>query len=331
MLNSREAAKECSPRREAWVRAIKAGKPRRGERKFLKDYMSKKFAISIVLASLLSFGQQKPLPKKSEPARASTTLPSEDEVNAFLHATFGYDPQLTWKITSIKPSEAEGLAEVNVAMSSPQGQGTQKFFVSEDGKHAVVGDVIPFGRHPFEHARVELQNKATGPSRGPANAPVMVVEFSDLQCPHCKEANPTLERLVKENPDVRFVFQNFPLASHNWAEKAAQYADCVGRASNDAFWKFVDGVFAAQNDITADNADQKLTEISDQSGVKGADIAACAAKPETQSRVETSVNLGKSLDVNSTPTVFINGRPVGVAGNNYDVLKQLVDFAAKEK
>jgi len=65
--------------------------------------------------------------------------------------------------------------------------------------------------------------------------------------------------------------------------------------------------------------------------VKGTDVAACAASPEAQSRVEASVNLGKSLDVNSTPSLFINGRPVGVSGNNYDILKQLVDFAAKQK
>jgi protein-disulfide isomerase len=160
---------------------------------------------------------------------------------------------------------------------------------------------------------------------------VTVVEFSDLQCPHCKEANPTIERLIKEDPEVHFVFQNFPLPSHNWAQKAAQYADCVGRASNDAFWKFVDAVFAAQNDITADNADQKLTALADQSGVKGSDMATCSTQPDTQSRVEASINLGKSLDVNSTPSLFINGRPVGVAGNNYDVLKQLVDFSVKEK
>jgi protein-disulfide isomerase len=304
--------------------------------------MRKRFFIILIFvlaASLIAASQHKTSAKPkaaATPAKAahsgeSANLPSEDEVNAFMHATFGYDPQLTWKISSIKPSEAEGLTEVNVAMSSPQGQGTQRFFVSEDGKHAVVGEIIPFGAHPFQHARMELQNKANGSARGPASAPVMVVEFSDLQCPHCKEANPTLERLVKENPNVRFVFQNFPLSSHNWAEKAAQYADCVGRASNDAFWKFVDGVFAAQNDITAENADQKLTEIADQSGAKGSDIATCAAKPDTQARVEASVNLGKSLEVNSTPTVFINGRPVGVGSNNYDVLKQLVDFAAKEK
>jgi protein-disulfide isomerase len=285
--------------------------------------------------SLLASAQQKPAAKSKSPNQPAThsaaNLPSEDVVNGFLQQTFGYDLQLTWKIVSIKPSEAEGLAEVNVLMSSPQGQGTQRFFVSEDGKHAVVGDIIPFGKRPFEQTRLRLEKKVTGPSHGPANAPVTVVEFSDLQCPHCKEANPTVERLVNEDPDVRFVFQNFPLPIHNWAQKAATYADCVGRASNDAFWKFIDGVYAAQNDITADNADEKLTKLADKAGVKGSDTATCAATPETQSRVEESVKLAQSLDVNSTPTIFINGRPVGVAGNNYDVLKQLVDFAAKQK
>jgi len=267
----------------------------------------------------------------------STHLPSEDEVNGFLQQTFGYDPQVTWKISSIKPSSAEGLAEVNVIMSSPQGQAAQKFFVSEDGKHAVVGEIIPFGKHPFEEARQLLQQHANGPARGPANAPVLLVEFSDLQCPHCKEANPTLEKLLNENSNVRFVFQSFPLPSHNWAEKAAKYADCVARSSSsgsgstDAFWKFIDSVYAGQSDITAENADQKLTDLATQSGVKGPDIAACAATPEAQSRVQASIDLGQSLDVNSTPTVFINGRPVGVGPNNYDVLKKLVDFAATEK
>src|SRR5215471_3493559 len=289
----------------------------------------------VLVLLTLSLAQQKPVSKaKSSSALgtlSSANLPSEDEVNAFLHATFGYDPQLTWKIVSIKPSQAEGLAEVTVEISGPQGQGGQKFFVSQDGKHAVVGEIIPFGAHPFEQTRRVLEKKATGPARGPANASVLIVEFSDLQCPHCKEASPTIERLLKENPDIRFVSQNFPLPSHNWAMKAAQYADCVARVSNDAYWKFVDGVFGAQNEITADNVDQKLTDLADKAGVKGSEMATCAAQPETESRVQASVELGKAVDVNATPTLFINGRPVGVSGNNYDALKQIVDFAAKEK
>lgn len=293
--------------------------------------MRNKFALLVLIASAFCAAQQKPAAKPAAPDSHAAVLPSEDEVNGFMKATFGYDPQLTWKIVGIKPSQAEGLAEVTVLISGPQGQGQQKFFVSADGKHAVVGDVIPFGAHPFEPTRLALEKKADGPSRGPANAPVELVEFSDLQCPHCKEAGPTIERLVKEDPDVHFVFQNFPLPGHNWAQKAAAYADCVGRASNDAFWKYIEGVFEAQNDLTADNADQKLSAIADQSGVPGTDIAACAAKPETQARVEESVRLGQSLDVNSTPTLFINGRPVGVGANNYDALKQLVDFSSKQK
>jgi len=290
----------------------------------------------LVLAGLFAMAQQKPAAKAKsapaeKPAADSSRLPTEAEVNGFMKATFGYDPQLTWKIVSIKPSQAEGLAEVTVEISGPQGQGGQKFFVSQDGKHAVVGEIIPFGAHPFEQTRRILEKKANGPSRGPASASVLIVEFSDLQCPHCKDANPTIERLINEDPNVRFVSQNFPLPSHNWAMKAAAYADCVGRASNDAYWKFVGSVYSAQNDITADNADQKLTDLADKAGVKGSEIATCAAQPETEARVQASIELGKSVDVNSTPTLFINGRPVGVSGNSYEALKQIVDFAAKEK
>ena len=293
---------------------------------------------SALMVTLIATAQQKPAAKPKPSASptagnhtSATKLPSEDEVNGFLQETFGYDSQLTWKIASIRPSKADGLAEVIVQLSGPQGQGEQKFFVSADGKHAVLGDIIPFGKHPFEETRHELANRVTGPSRGPATAPVMIVEFSDLQCPHCKEANPTVEKLLTENFNVHFVFQNFPLSIHNWSEKGAAYADCVGKASTDAFWKFIDSVYDAQAEITADNADQKLTELADKAGVEGSQIAECSTQAETQSRVQASVSLGKSVDVNATPTLFINGRPVGVSGNNYDVLKQLVDFAAKEK
>ena len=288
--------------------------------------------LCILAFSILAGAEQNSAGAKSpgQSAAHSAGLPSENDVNQFLHATFGYDPQLTWKILSIKPSEADGLAQVNVQISGPQGGQEQKFFVTRDGKHAVVGEIIPFGAHPFARTRDILEKKADGPARGPADAPVTVVEFSDLQCPHCKEANPTIEKLLAENQNIRFISQNFPLPGHNWAEKAAQYADCVGRASNEAYWKFTASVFEAQAEITADNADQKLAELAGKSGMNGQDIAACAAKPETQERVEASINLGKSVDVNSTPTLFINGRPVGVSGNNYDVLKQIVEFAAKD-
>jgi protein-disulfide isomerase len=93
----------------------------------------------------------------------------------------------------------------------------------------------------------------------------------------------------------------------------------------------VSGTYAAQSDITEANADQKLTAVADASGVKGSDIAACAAKPDTKSRIDASVNLGKKVEVTGTPTLFINGRRIAnVNGIPYDVLKSMVEFEARQ-
>src|SRR5262249_30852424 len=245
---------------------------------------------------------------------------------------FGYQPDVTWKIVNIKPSVAEGLAEVNVLVGAPQQQPqATKLYVTADGEHALVGDLIPFGTHPFKALNDELQKGINGPTRGPADSPVTIVEFSDLQCPHCKDAQPTVEKLMADEKDARFVFQNFPLPMHDWANKAASYADCVGRANNDAFWKFIDATYESQAEINAGNADEKLTALADKSGVKGADMAACAAKPDTAARIEHSLALGKAVDVTGTPALFINGRKIAaVNGIPYEVLKSLVEFAAKQ-
>lgn len=287
------------------------------------------YLLALLLLVTLASAQQPPAtPHAAAKTVVSTTLPSEETVGAFLHEWFGYDSSLSWKINSIKPSEAEGLSEVNVVLSGAQGKQGLKLYVSADGKHAISGELMPFGPHPFVQKQKELEKGLNGPSHGPANAPVTVVEFSDLQCPHCKEAHPTLEKLMAEDKNVRLVFQSFPLPMHEWAAKAAAYADCVSRSSNEGFWKFIQSVYDAQSDITGANADEKLTGLANSAGVKGADIAVCAAKPETASQVEKSVALGQALNVNSTPTLFINGRQV--PGVPYDILQKLVDFAAKD-
>lgn len=276
-------------------------------------------AITLLLAAL-STAQEK-----------AAGLPSEETVNSFLQQTFGYDSSVTWKISSIKPSVAEGLAEVTVVLSSPKGQSGTTFYVTPDGKHALAGDIMPFGAKPYAPAKEALLKGINGPSKGPANASTTIVEFSDLQCPHCKDAQPVIEKLLAAEPNVRFVFQNYPLPMHNWANKAADYADCVGRASNDAFWKFVQGTFDEQGNITESNADEKLTAIADASGVKGADMAACATKTDTRARIEKSLALGQDVGVTGTPTLYINGRKIGsVVGVPEDVLKSLVEFAAKQ-
>lgn len=286
---------------------------------------------SAFVAAQSSTAKPKPAASAKPTATASDNLPSEATVDSFLHEQFGYQPDITWKIASIKPSSIGSLAEVTVVLAGPQGQQLTRFYVAPDGEHALVGDVIPFGAHPFDPVKKILDKGATGPASGPKDSPVLIVEFGDLQCPACKAAQPTIEQLVAAEPTARFVFQSFPLEIHNWAAKGAYYADCVSRSSNDAFWKFVSKTYETQSDITAENADEKLTAIADQSGVKGTEIAACAAKPETKSHVDASIALGKSVEVTGTPTLFINGRRVGnFDAHLVDVYKSLVEFAAKE-
>jgi len=292
--------------------------------------------VLILLAIGLAFGQTDKAAKPAKPAdklgtHATPDLPSEATVDSFLQQQFGYQSDMTWKIASIKPSTIEGLAEVTVVLANQQGQQLTKFYVAADGQHALAGDIIPFGAKPFDPAKKALEKGVTGPSKGPKDAAVMIVEFGDLQCPACKAAQPTIESLVAAEPNARFVFQNFPLEMHNWAAKGAAYADCVGRASNDAFWKFVSKTYETQQDITAENADEKLTALADGAGVKGSEIAACAAKPETKAHVDASLALGKAVDVTGTPTLYINGRKIGSFDARLaDVYKSLVEFAAKQ-
>jgi protein-disulfide isomerase len=290
----------------------------------------------LILAGSLAAAQAAPAKAAAKPADkpsadAAVNLPSEATVDAFLQQTFGYQADLSWKIASIRPAGLAGLAEITVVLASQQGQQLFRFYSTPDGEHAIFGDIVPFGARPFDPVRKKLEKGVTGPARGPKDAPVMIVEFGDLQCPGCKAAQPTIEALFAAEPNARFVFQNFPLEMHNWSAKGAAYADCVGKASNDAFWKFVVKAYESQTDITAETADEKLTAIADQVGVKGADIAACATEPETKARIDASIALGKSVDVTATPTLFINGRRVANFDPRMaDVYKSLVEFAAKQ-
>ena len=286
----------------------------------------------LLLAGAIATAQSPATTKPADSSASALNLPSEATVDSFMQQTFGYEQQVSWKIASIKPAPVPGLVQVDVVLATPQGQQASRFYVTADGEHAVVGDIIPFGAKPFDPVKKTLEKGISGPSRGPKDAAVTIVEFGDLQCPACKAAQPAIEGLIAAEPNARFVFQNFPLEMHNWAAKGAAYADCVGQASKDAFWKFIAKAYETQGDITAENADEKLTALADGVGVKGADIAVCAGTPVTQAHLDASLALGKSVNVTGTPTLFINGRSIGnVSQVPADTLKSLVEFAAKQK
>ncbi|HJT52417.1 MAG TPA: thioredoxin domain-containing protein [Candidatus Angelobacter sp.] len=263
------------------------------------------------------------------PAATNTTppvlLPSKEEIDTGLKRTFGYDPAISWTIYDIKPAAIPGLVDVLVSMNK---QNPVHLYVSPDRQYAVAGEIIPFGPNPFAPAREKLK-AADGPTQGAAKPVIEIVEFSDLECPHCKKAAPILDKLVTDFPQVQLTFQQFPLPAtiHPWALKAAEYADCAAQHDKAAFWKYVDSIFENQGSIAAATADDKLKELATASGLDATKIASCAVTPETEARVNKSLQFGKSLDINQTPTVFINGRRVlGIGDIPYDQLKNLVQF-----
>jgi protein-disulfide isomerase len=280
-------------------------------------------ALVLTLAAT-ALAQKKP----STPAPRAAGLPTEATVNAFMRRMFGWDKSLNWAVAKIQPSEIPGMAEVIVAVGGPQN--LTHFYVSADGRHAVIGDVIPFGADPFQADREALERKARGAARGPADAAVTIVEFSDLQCPHCKAAQPTIERLLAELPNTRLVFEEFPLPMHDWAIPAAKFAECMRKEKPDTFWKFVQSVYDDQDHITTDNALQRLRDLAAAAGARPDAVAACSALPATFAQVNNSLELGKSLGVTGTPTLFINGRKISTLNSMpYEQLKAIVEFEAE--
>jgi protein-disulfide isomerase len=252
-------------------------------------------------------------------------------LNSFMQHMFGYDPMIKWKIASVTPSEVPGVSQVVVSFGEPV-QDRSTFYVAADLQHAFIGQIIPFGADPFAPVRTKLALEAKGPVQGNAQAPVQIVEFSDFECPHCAKAQPKLEQLMNESPNAKLVFENFPLSQiHKWADLAAGYADCLARQSPEQFQKFSRAVFDQQAQISDDTAAAKLGAIATEAGADATATAACANAADTKARVNQQYELGVSVGVNATPTLFINGRKIEKVNDTpVEVLKQMLDFEAGE-
>lgn len=288
------------------------------------------YAVFTLLAMAVSVLAQKDSPR-SAASPPPILLPSRETVDAYMHHMLGYDPNVKWSIISIGESEVPGMALVVMRVGEGEGRITQ-LFVSIDGKHAIMGEALPFGADPFADHRERLKRDAKGPSIGDPNAPVTIVEFSDLQCPHCKAAQPTIDRVLADVPSARLVFEHFPMERlHPWAFKAATYAQCVSERRPRAFWTFIRSVYDNQLDITEANLDAKLKDFATASGLKGEEIAQCATTEPPKAQVRAAMELGKAMGVTGTPMLFINGRKIAGLGQlPYETFKRLVEFEAEE-
>ena len=276
--------------------------------------------MALILPVVAPAGQRATASKKNAPA---SQTPTAADVDAVLKRVYGYDPSIQWKIFLVRRSAVPGMNEVLLQLKGE----FHHLFLTADGHFAIDGDMLPFGPDPYAGMRERL-SMANGVARGPDKPVVTMVEFSDLQCPHCKDAQPVLEKLAADFPNMRIIFQQYPLASsHPWAMKAAQYADCAGQQSNDAGWKFIAAVYENQNSIALAIADEKLKELATASGLDAEKLSACATTPDTEIRVKKSMELGDSVGVMGTPAVFVNGRPLEtVVGIPYEQVKAIVQY-----
>ncbi len=148
--------------------------------------------------------------------------------------------------------------------------------------------------------RVEVA--ATGPARGPTDAKVTIVEFSDFQCPYCGAAYTTVEQLMQQYAGkVKLVFRQFPLPIHPQAEKAAEASLCA--QDQGKFWEFYDLLFKNQKKL--DVSDLKTYAAS--AGLDAAKFATCLDGGEKKKQVDLDLEAGQAAGVNGTPAFFING------------------------
>ena len=167
--------------------------------------------------------------------------------------------------------------------------------------------------------------------RGPKNAKVTIIEYSDFECPFCKRFHPTVQQALKEYPDkVRWVYRQFPLDSlHANARAEAEASECVAKiAGNDKFWEFADKIFERTTSNGYGFALDKLVPLAKEIGVAEQKMKTCVDKKETASIVEDQYQGGVAAGVRGTPGSFVNGIELGGAVP-YSDLKRLIDEQLK--
>lgn len=274
-----------------------------------------------------------PLPP-ANPKLFTAASPSVDTVNAFLHQVWGFDTNRLYRVMAIQNTPAPGVTKVVIFVTSKAPDAKVQaatFYVTPDGKHAIGegAGVVPFGATPFAATRDLLKARVDGASRGAASKDLELVEFADLQCPHCKEAQSTMDQIVKDFPNAHVVFQLFPLVDiHPSAFKAAAYGVCAQKQSNEAFFKYADGVFDTQGGLAANTEDTLLKAAAMRAGLDGAAIAACAETQAIKDIVKADIKLAEDAGVEQTPLLSVNGRLLPLTGVSYDGLKQMIQFQA---
>ncbi len=256
---------------------------------------------------------------------AAAQTPIQKNIEAYLRHLYAFGPDVLLVVGPLKETAVEGLLETTINLTVGENKEIVKFYVSKDGKFLFRGEMSDMTKDPLVENRSQIQMK-DAPSLGDPKAAVTLVEYSDFECPVCRNLHDVLRDLLPKYPGkVRVVFKDFPLEQlHPWARTAAIAGRCAFQQNPAAFWKMYDLVYDHQEIISASNAWTKMMDYAGQSGLDTETFKACMATPEAAEAVNASRANGQLLDVNSTPTVFVNGRRM--VGADAHLLEQYINY-----
>jgi protein-disulfide isomerase len=195
----------------------------------------------------------------------------------------------------------------------------------------IVATLVLFNQSSSSQTVRALGDVSLDKSKGDENAPVVVVEYADFQCPYCgqfaTEPEQQLEAEYVETGQVRFVYRNFAFIGEEsiWAAVAAECANAQGR-----FWDYHDKLFAEQNGENegAFNRD-RLKQFGAELGLDATEFDSCVDTQEYREKIQAESDEARQVGINSTPTLFVNGRKIE-GGNDYRVLKAAIESALNQ-
>lgn len=246
----------------------------------------------------------------------------EDATEAQIVEYFeAFYPQLSQlEVESIQEKEGSPFLEVSISFLNRGRKQTQSVWITPDRKHLVLGQVWDLTKDP---KRVQWEQKKEGaedrlakldlsqsPHKGNPDAEVVVVEYSDYQCPYCSRAYSTLENQLIENygDRVKFVYKHLPLEQlHPWAKKASVAAVCAQEQSLEGFWTIHRLLFENQRAITTENLRDKVEEFAAQTSLEVGPLMECFDNEATVAQVEADMREAGQLGITSTPTFLVNG------------------------
>jgi protein-disulfide isomerase len=244
-----------------------------------------------------------------EPKKASAL--DKPALEAYVRHLFVLAPPVKVEVLDPVPADLPGFVKIVVRASNGAATQDLPFYVTKDGQKIMQASVWEMASNPFK-AQLDKLKTEFQPSFGTPGATVVLVVFSDYECPFCKEeANTLRQNLLSAYPtQVRVYFKDFPLETiHPWAKAAAIAGRCVFRQSPTDYFSYHDWMFAHQTENNAANLKDKILEWAKTAKeINATQLTACMDTKATEAEVNQNVAEGQALGINSTPTLFINGR-----------------------